>query len=124
MAAYSLIMDEEILNSILSSTNRPLQEAKEQEKMLCVECYNSSGELKFFLKEAGLGQHFKIKHRSIDFTERITNDCKAVFQMLHGQETYGILKQLSKERLQMVRVINRNYTDKLNKFKNIFLQKL
>ena len=28
MAASSLIMDEEILNSILSSTNRPLQEAK------------------------------------------------------------------------------------------------
>ena len=47
-------MDEGILsiNSILSSS-RPFQEAKEQGKILCAECFQRRNEIKFFLKGAG-----------------------------------------------------------------------
>ena len=96
------------INSILWSS-RPFKEAKEQGKILCAEYFQRCNEIKLFLKGSGLTQHFKIKHRSIKLVEGVTAECKAIFQHLHGQETYRILEQLSEVHLQMVRLTIKDY---------------
>ena len=62
-------MDEGILsiNSILSSS-RPFQEAKEQCKILCAECFQRRNEIKFFLKGAGQRILFRYASGSIQRT--------------------------------------------------------
>lgn len=52
-------MDEEILNTIFATSSKPFQVAKGESKILCAECYKSNGEIKLFLKGAGLMHHFK-----------------------------------------------------------------
>ncbi len=94
---------EDSVNSLLSVSNRPFQGAKEENKISCAECYKDNGEIKFFSEGLGLSHHFKIKHRSVAFSENIVLQSKKLFQDLHGQETKRILFQISEERIKTVR---------------------
>ena len=72
--------------------------------MLCLKCFKSTGEVKFFLEDVGLKHYFKIKHNST-LDGHVRRDCKMYFHDLHSQETLQMLNQLSELRLQMVCIV-------------------
>ena len=92
------------IKHVLSLTNRPFQDAMVREKVLCSECFKSTGEVKFFLEDVGLKHHFKIKHNST-LNDHVRRDCKMYFHDLHGQKTLKMLNQLSELRLKMVCIV-------------------
>ena len=101
---YFVNMDE-IINQtkdILSLTTRPFQEARINRKVLCSYCYENTKEIKFFSEEAGLTQHFRVKHRHLTLDGRLLEECKLLFQDLHGQETFSMLQELAKIRREEV----------------------
>lgn len=89
---------------VLSLTNRPFQDAKVSGKVVCSRCFRSTGEVKLFLEDAGLKQHFKIRHGNLVVDDEVCRDCKMLFHDFHGQETLKMLNQLSKLRLETVRM--------------------
>ena len=90
---------------VLSLANRPFQDVKVSGKVLCSECFKSTGEVKFFLEDVGLKHHFKIKHNNSTLDNHVHRDCKMYFHDLHGQETLKMLNQLSELQLQMVCIV-------------------
>ena len=90
------------IEAILSLRNRPFQEAKENSRTICSECFKNTKEIKFFLEDTGLAQHFRVKHSHLLLNETQIKDCRDLFQNCHGQETADVLKQVSKERLKAV----------------------
>ncbi|XP_028408218.1 uncharacterized protein LOC114530793 [Dendronephthya gigantea] len=93
-------MDETInqTKNVLSLTTRPFQEANVSGKVICSKCYENTKEIKFYLEDAGLIQHFRVKHRHMALDERLVKECRLLFQDLHGQETFSVLQKLAKIR--------------------------
>ena len=98
----------EKIESVLSLGNRPFQEAKFNGRTICCECHKESGEIKFFLEDAGLRQHFRVRHRGTLDEKTIKVQCRMLFQDLHGQETTVMMKRLSELRFQTVRMLDLN----------------
>ena len=73
-------------------------------KTICSACFDDTNDIKFFMEDNGLTQHFRVKHSQLVLDEGITKHCKMLFQNLHGQETSKILKKLSALRLNTVRM--------------------
>ena len=80
------------IESVSSLANRPFQEAKVNSRIICLECFGDNGEIKFFLEDAGLTQHFRVKHRHLVLDNCMTKHCRMLFQDLHGQETVKTTK--------------------------------
>ena len=40
----------------------------------------------------GLTQHFRVKHQHLTLGGRVIEECKLLFQDLHGQETFSVAK--------------------------------
>ena len=83
-------------------TTRPFQEANIHGKLICSKCYENTKEIKFYSEEAGLTHHFRVKHRHLALDERVTKECRLLFQDLHGQETFSMLGKLAKIRSEAV----------------------
>ncbi len=56
-------------------------------KTICSACFDNTNDIKFFMEDNGLTQHFRVKHSQLVLDEGITKRCKMLFQNLHGQET-------------------------------------
>ena len=88
--------------------NRPFQNAKNAQKVLCSKCYegcgSAVGSLNFFMEESGLKHHFRTMHRGNVLDDEILGQCKKIFNDLHGTETAEVIKKLSALRLQMFKV--------------------
>ncbi len=84
--------------------NRPFQNAKNAQKVLCSKCYggcgSAVGSLNFFMEESGLKHHFRTMHRGNVLDDEILGQCKKIFNDLHGAETAEVIKKLSALRLQ------------------------
>ena len=71
--------------------DRLFQTAKEEGKVICVECYDTDGSIKFF-SSAGVGFHYRRAHKRCAFKEE--NSLK-LFSALHFEETKLFINQLS-----------------------------
>ena len=94
------------IKDVLALANRPFQDAKVSGKVICSNCFKNTGEVKFFLEDAGLKHHFKIKHNNTTVDDHVRHDCKMLFKDLHGQETLKMLNQLSKLRIVCMSYLN------------------
>ncbi len=95
---------DEIINqtkNVLSLT-KPFQEANVCGKLICSKCHENTKEIKFYSEEAGLTQHFRVKHRHLSLNETVIKECRLLFQDLHGQETFSMLEKLAKIRSEAV----------------------
>ena len=90
------------IESLLSVSNRPFQDAKICGKVVCSLCIESKEGVKFYFDDVGLKQHFKVKHRGVQFDDNLHVECKRRFRDLHGDETLNLVKRLSSMRLEMV----------------------
>lgn len=98
MAEHAVVVVEELF----SLSMRPFQQAKENGKTICFECFEQDGLVNFFLEGAGLSQHYRTMHRNavVDSVK-----CKAVFQDRHGEETARVVERLGRLRLQTVSIL-------------------
>ena len=80
---------------------RKIHSAYIDNKIVCKVCFDKLSDIKPYLRNDGLKQHFRTMHRE-RFSDSLITECEQLTKRLHGDETRKYLIQFAKHKHEKV----------------------